>query len=60
MVWSAGHDVSSPADAAERAVGVHTASVHTREVHADGALTLVYICKHTHAQITLKEGVLII
>lgn len=49
VVRPAGHDVSSPADAAERAVGVHTASVDTRVVHGDAALTLVYVCEtHTH------------
>lgn len=52
MVWPAGHDVSSPADAAERAFGVHTASVHTREVQCDASLTLVYIytCHGGHVQ----------
>lgn len=48
VVWSARHDVSSPADAAKRAIRVHAASVHTRELHADAVLTLVFICRHTH------------
>lgn len=44
VVGSAGHDVASPADAAERAVGVHAASVHTRELLSGAVLTLVHIC----------------
>lgn len=47
VVRSARHDVSSPADAAVRAVGVHAASVHARELKPDAVLTLIYICKHT-------------
>lgn len=44
VVGSAGHDVSSPADASEGAVSVHAASVDTGEVHAGAVLTLVSIC----------------